>query len=274
MRVRTITYFFQLEPSDFGSKTLEEKFVEAKRVLDKLSDELVASGYQVQTLRVSLNSFEDWLPRTSNETGEILTELVKATIGKVILQLERNEIHVCSVGGCVSDWAILLVPNILQQSSRLSCSVRFNRQNEEMSTGSSIFQSTVVPNYSSCLLAAEASLKVLSNCGSFGNFRFCASFNCRGGIPFFPASYNESGERGKVPSVTIGLENGDFLFLAFYGADSPDEGRANLYETMKQALLPLQRLLIKACERTGGGVVYGGPRRLRNQHGAGENADV
>ena len=62
-------------------------------------------------------------------------------------------------------------------------------------------------------------------CGDSGNFRFCASFDQTDGTPFFPASYFAS----KVSTsdtgggMSVGLENGDLLFLAAAGTRTVDE---------------------------------------------------
>jgi len=72
-------------------------------------------------------------------------------------------------------------------------------------------------------------------CGDSGNFRFCASFDQTDGTPFFPASYfaskvrtsdNNSATVGPAlegGGMSVGLENGDLLFLAAAGTRTVDE---------------------------------------------------
>jgi hypothetical protein len=53
-----------------------------------------------------------------------------------------------------------------------------------------------------------------------GNFRFCASFNCPPGIPFFPASYSKlikENDNEYIYNVSIALESGDLLVKGFQG---------------------------------------------------------
>jgi len=105
-------------------------------------------------------------------------------------------------------------------------------------------------------VASLVCLKILKTCGNLGNFRYCVAFNCPANIPFFPASYHAPSSSSPSTTtttavempITIGLENGDLLFLSFYGADSIDEGRDNLTNTMRQILTPIQTHAIEACQ--------------------------
>jgi len=76
-------------------------------------------------------------------------------------------------------------------------------------------------------------------CGDSGNFRFCASFDQTDGTPFFPASYfaskvstSDNNSTSVDPALdrrgggmSVGLENGDLLFLAAAGTRTVDEVR-------------------------------------------------
>lgn len=95
-------------------------------------------------------------------------------------------------------------------------------------------------DYPKCLSAANACLQLAERCGDLANFRLCASFNCSPGIPFFPAAYHASDQ---LPTLTLGLESGDLLFLAFHGAGSAAEGSANLFDLLRQVGGQLQTLM-------------------------------
>lgn len=62
--------------------------------------------------------------------------------------------------------------------------------------------------------------------------------------PFYPASSN-----GQNPhnSISIGLENGDLLFLGFFGAESCEEAFHTLQVVLKQALQPIHDILSEKC---------------------------
>ena len=134
------------------------------------------------------------------------------------------------------------------------------------------------PEYSKCKEAAKACLQLSDNCGDLGNFRLCASFNCPPNIPFFPAAYHEehkpnTGEdrpdRRAEPQVTltVGLESGDLLFLAFHGVSGSEdssssssssgggggssnphlEGSDNLFDIMRQICTHVQSIMLTVC---------------------------
>ena len=121
-------------------------------------------------------------------------------------------------------------------------------------------------------VASVVCLKILKTCGNLGNFRYCVAFNCPANIPFFPASYHAPSSSTATATstststavempITIGLENGDLLFLSFFGADSIDEGRDNLTNTMRQILTPIQTHAIEAgqeLQQSNISVVYKG----------------
>jgi len=89
--------------------------------------------------------------------------------------------------------------------------------------------------------------------GGLGNFRFCASFCCPPGIPFFPAAYaNESDDI----TITIGLENGDIATKAFKGAESIGAAKQKLFKEMTQVSQSIEKVATAACDEAG--VVYGG----------------
>lgn len=78
------------------------------------------------------------------------------------------------------------------------------------------------------------------------------SFNCPPNIPFFPASYQATGRK---PTLTVALENGDLLFLAFHGVTSHQQATSNLAEVMAQALIPIEKIITEGLEA---GLEYGG----------------
>ena len=115
----------------------------------------------------------------------------------------------------------------------------------------------VAADYAKCREAAKACLQLAETTGDLGNFRLCASFNCPPGIPFFPSAYHddiptsatlfdEISERQHA-TITIGLECGDLLFLAFHGAENVNEGSDNLFDIMKQICSHIQDALRPCC---------------------------
>lgn len=241
MKIRAITLGVFLEAKDFedtsGETSLATKLSTALDVLQVIKGALESACYEVQTIRISLNTIEEWLPIDfENGNQEDNFENVLSVINKLVSQLERIGIDFCSLGGCQKSDYISMLPRILAISSKLNCSARFHKN----------AANDIAPSYEKCLCAAKASLEILETIGELGNFRYCASFNCPPGIPFFPASFHDN-IIGHQYAVSIGLESADLLFLGFFAADSAQEGRDNLYETMKQTLSPINGIVRDAC---------------------------
>ena len=245
MKIRTLTIGVSLSEDDFYSyeehsgtsiNLVEVKLRRAIATLRSVSMPLSEARYEVQTLRVSLNSFEQWL--NSKDGDENLNRLRQ--LDNVLASLD---IVMCSIGNCQASSSLLLVPSYLSISARFSCS--FSVTN---------YGSGSLADFDRCLKAAETILSVgkISEDG-LRNFSFCASFNCPPNVPFFPASYHDE---SKAPTITVGLESGDLLFLSFHGAETFAEAKSNLFLTLSQVLMPLQKLLELACIEND--VIYGG----------------
>jgi hypothetical protein len=261
MKIRSVCIGVQLTPLDLVGTKGDEPI---RRKLAAVADHLgavsrcvrEATGHEVQTCRVSTNSFEEWLLPVLEGPDSLPLKEVVAVINSA---LTESGIDMCSMGYCESGPAIEIAPTLLAMCGLLSCSVLFRRGNDL----------DTCPDYGKCLQTAKASLELAAHCGDLGNFRFCASFNCPGGIPFFPAAYCSSGSAGSSgkPVLTLGLENGDLLFLAFHGAGLPSAGSqgvdnthsraaAQLSDVLRQICVPIQRAARRVCEERG--IEYGG----------------
>jgi uncharacterized protein (UPF0210 family) len=242
MRVRTITIGVELDAKDLievnGTHPINKKLKIAKSALTSISSSLVAAGYEVQTQRVAFNSFEEWLLRgDSNNAGGKDSASFVALINILLHYLKLHSIEICSIGCCSSSFAISLVPQLLSLSDCLYCSALFRKTAED----------DIAPDATLILRAAHTLVDVAKTSGVFGCFRYCVSFNCSGGTPFFPAAFydakvenytsaeliSQKGETCKSTVktingflVSIGLECADLLFVSFYGAKSVSEGNA------------------------------------------------
>ena len=230
MKVRTITLSIEVQPDDFVEKNgvypIGLKLEEAKRSLDRIATSLRAASYDVQTLRVAFNSLEEWLVAGTREAAYYVT-----VVQILVKHLIAHSIDFCSIGCCSTLEALGLVPALLAVSDRLYCSALFKKSAEH----------DIAPDLSLIRQAAKSMLAVSEASGVLGCFRFCASFNCAGGTPFFPAAYfdgdkNETNDqspdkltKNKNGSlVSIGLECGDLLFIGFHGAECASQGTASM----------------------------------------------
>lgn len=196
---------------------------DAKCKLLLLEKTLSACGYVVQTLRISLNSFEIWNPIFDFSYFELL-----------INELNSVDIEFCYIGTSSSSAGISQIPLILSKSNKLYCSASLIPTNEF----------DLSPDFDLCISAAVTCKKILNTCGNLGNFRYYTTFNSIG-IPYFPPHSTDS----SIYSVSLCLECADLLFLSFFGADSLSEAQSNLLETLKQAFLPIQNIIEKVCEQ-------------------------
>lgn len=228
MKVRTITVGVELSIDDFtiqenDTYLISKKLAVAKSALEVISKDLITAGYEVQTQRVSLNSFEDWL-MCKDSLKDIAYYI---TIAKILdHHLELIGIDYCAIGCCSSLQAISLVPALLAVSDRFYSSVLFKKT----------ILDNIAPDLSLISKTSEALLEIVNTLGVIGCFRFCASFNCSSGTPFFPAAFyekkslvtDEESQKEKVDDngylVSIGLECADLLFISFNGADSVSDG--------------------------------------------------
>lgn len=258
MKIRTVAIGLVIDPIDFDDDCcgINRKLSEAKLSLDAVSLALTErTGHEVQTMRVYTNSFEEWLlPLLSPPFAYTFEKAV----GLIDSALTTAGIQMCSIGHCETYEAISLVPKILAASSLLSCSVLFSKCDSM----------DICPNYEKCVAAASACLELARTCGDLGNFRFCSSFNCQEGTPFFPAAFRtrKGDTSDAAPMLTLGLENGDLLFLAFHGTDVLEtaetscnphaKGRDNLHDLMRQICMPIQKTAMEVCKERG--IIYGG----------------
>lgn len=242
MKVRAVTIGLDLSKDDFASvETLAKKILAVSENLNTIERHLMSEDYEVQTKRLSLNSFELWLP--CQEDGDYDLEGVLQNINMLLQCLDTAHIVFCNIGCATTRKGIDLLATILPMSSSLSSSALV--QND---------------GHTPVVELAEAAARIVrflasSTPDGTANFRFCAAFNCPPNIPFFPVSYHEA---GKAPILTVGMECGDLLFLAFHGVTDLPTASRNLESAYTQLTQNLETTLIEACALCGGVVEYGG----------------
>lgn len=239
MKIRAITIGVYLTPSDCLCKvTFTAKIAEANENLRKAQAGLEELGYTVQTVRISFNSFEDWLIPALASSNLTLLEVL-TMINEI---LESLNVSFCSFGGARTLDGIRLIPTILHHCKLVSCSSILLSTNSE----------SITCDRQLSIEAAKTCLSVYRECGDLGNFRYCSSFHTPANVPFFPASFHE----GPESVVSIGLENGDLLFLGCHAAKSYGEANQTLVDIFTQAYVPIEAAVSSLCADLG--VRYGG----------------
>lgn len=262
MKIRALTYGISLALTDFDENCkddLVKRFEVAKKNLTLALDKLNADGYEVQTVRLSFNRIEDWLDLVNYEQQMIF---LSALVDKCDVAS-----HV-ALGCCSSASYISLIPKLFSYNSKFNGSVHIPMESED-----GVY---TLPDANVCAEAAKVALHLstLGDGNGTENFRFCIGFNCQPGTPFLPISFFHS-EHAHADGISIGLENGYFLFLAFHGfvdsttksyvVDKPAAevssnassvadktavfaaARRNLKDVLLQALTPLQALIMSIC---------------------------
>ena len=250
MKVRALTLGLHLSPSDCTNDgaVLLEKITRASEQLDRIEQHLMSEDYEVQTKRLTLNSFEHWLPHSTTATEGYDITRVMECITLLVQCLEQAKISFCSIGCATTRAGIDLLEHILPMSP-------------------SLYSSALIQTHchTPVVELAEAAARIVtflagSTPDGTSNFRFCASFNCPPNIPFFPASYHDT---ERPPTVTCGMECGDLLFLAFHGVTDLTQATRNLESAYTQLTQNLEGTLKEACElctqgQGGESVEYGG----------------
>jgi len=243
MKIRALTIGLDVSPDDFtSSDVLSKKILAVSANLNSIEAHLMTEDYEVQTKRISLNSFEHWLPR--DEDGSFDLKRVIEYINILLHCLESANVSFCTIGCATTKAGIDLLEHILPLSTSLS--------------SSALIQNDCHTPVVELAEAAGRIVQVLSQSTPDGtaNFRFCAAFNCPPNIPFFPVSYHET---GKAPTLTCGMECGDLLFLAFHGVTDLTQATRNLESAYTQLTRNLEDTLIEACALCGQNAVeYGG----------------
>jgi uncharacterized protein len=288
MRIRALTCGLSLDSNDFISyEHLYQKFSPLNDFLNQLQQKLMNENYEIQTIRFTLNSFEHWIPFQNNNTS-IDLEIGISRIQMILKILDNLNIQFCSIGSASTKETIQILPIFLSLSSKLYS----NALIQHSSPHSSASSSTPPLVYSSELALVAAQVAVdLSKQTSDGlkNFSYCVSFNCPPNIPFFPASYHR---HLSPPILSVALECGELLFLAFHGLTEEGAkgqggvrgGRAsgagdddhvetsrpcvkgidheqatqNLNLAYQQMLTPIQEIIQSHCETHECQVIYGG----------------
>lgn len=214
MKIRTITTGIKL-------RSIHEidMLAEAAKLNRKLKALLEGNGYEVQTTRVSTNSFEEFTTRMGKR------EIIEA-IKKMEAYCLQNGINFLSIGYAATGKNIDLIAEIIANTSIISVSAKVGSREEGILTDN-------------ITRAAETIKKISqSSDDGYGNFRFCAWANCGPGTPFFPVSYHE----GEEISFALGLENGDLATKAFSCSANLVEAEKNLKDIFTTQLQPLDNI--------------------------------
>ncbi|MCT7968783.1 DUF711 family protein [Laspinema sp. D1] len=219
MKIRTITTGISLE-----SPTDSARIQQAAQFNTQAQQELETQGYEVQTTRISTQSFEQYLP------GYTLFEILD-NLQKLEEICQALNLDFFNIGHAKTPELISVIPAILKRTEKIFCSSTIGNLQDGI-------------NFESLQASAQTIHRISTETvNGFGNFRFCAAANCPPGIPFFPASYHQ-GES----AFSIGLECADLLTEAFSKSRTLIEAETNLTEIYAEHLIKLEATASKLAQ--------------------------
>jgi len=212
VKVRTVTSLVSLSREIVQDKPkLVKAIEECVRNNRNMEAKLVERGFEVQSLRISTNSFEDYMTIDNEEKFAQDLDLIKTTVSQCGATF-------FNFGPARSETGLLRIPSLLE-----SMDLAF--ANCDLLPSQSLDKIDLV-----WMGKVAACCSKLADGGS-NNFRFCAFANAGHGIPFFPVSYHES---GSPPSFSIALENAQLVREIFSHTRSGDA--STLIQTCSHAL--------------------------------------
>lgn len=209
MKIRTITTGVELSSMDDL-----QPVTKAAEFNNKAKERLEKFHCEVQTTRVTTNPWREYL---KGDRQAVLDGFKKLDQRCVELKIDFF-----SIGYADDPDSIKLLPDVIQNTSKLSCSAKVGDKEGGINH-------QVIKEAAKTLLAIS---KTTEN--GMGNFLYTAQCNCPPGIPFFPASFH----RGE-PAFGIGLECGDLAYKAFKDADGIDDAKKRLQDVFIEEVMPL-----------------------------------
>lgn len=232
MKVRALTIGVSV-PNLAG---LEPAFHEAAAAGQALRRGVEAAGWEVQTVRVAANPFEEWMGGPWASPAEL-----QASAARVAAACDAIGLEFVNVGPARTVEGIRAIPTLLRASPCISASAGFAYEEEEGAASEKM----------DAVVATMLELGRDPETKGLANFRFCAAFGCEPATPFFPAAYHAT---GAPLAVAVGLENGDAVVEAFEGASSLGEATARLQARFRKELGALQATIEGLlAEQNGGG---------------------
>ena len=222
MRIRTITTGIHLRSPEETDKIehASEFNQHAKKVFEN-------AGYEVQTTRISTNSWEEYL---ENNTKEEAVSNLKTIESKA----KELDVSFFSIGRATTPERILCLPDINRETTIISCSANIGNIENGI-------------NHENIDASAQVIRRISEETeNGYGNFRFCASANCKPGIPFFPTGFHE----GKQNTFGIGLECGDLAMKAFSGVKNLQEAETNLRSIFESETTKVEQIAQNISEQT------------------------
>jgi len=226
MKIRSITYFLEA-----GNPLEEARIAAAGRFLAQAKTAFQDAGFEVQTTRLALPTFEKTFAGVPTPNFVQFAQLLEA-------QCFVNSIDAATLGVArptdPADY-FSVIPDVIG-----------NTEN--------IFASAIIasPLDGISLPAIQRAAEVIKRCSlltpdGLGNQRFAALANIEPGTPFFPAAYHEGG----APAFAIATESADLAVTAFSGVQSLAEAHSRLVAAIEEQSAKIVQTVKKTSNRKG-----------------------
>jgi uncharacterized protein (UPF0210 family) len=221
MKIRTITTGIHLSSiNDFDKIRAAAEFNKEAKAL------FTDAGYEVQTTRITTNSWEEY------SSGMSKADIIHA-IEEIDKTCKNLHVDFFNIGYTSKPENTTIIPEFNKTTATISCSAKIG----DVTNGI---------NFENVKMAAEVIKRISEETeNGYGNFRFCAWSNCKSGIPFFPASYHE----GTETTFAIGLECGDLAFKAFEKSNNFLEAEQNLRDIFESELKKIEKIAIQISKK-------------------------
>jgi uncharacterized protein (UPF0210 family) len=214
MKIRTITVGCEIKPDDMDSQI---SILSAKA--HAIKERFLDHGYEVQTLRLSTQPWEQYLSSPKDLSG-LAKDLQKIT--------KTNDIDYFNIGPTSDATKLPSLYDFFHHCSTGFCT-------------SIICQHPHL--YFDTIEKTAALIKKLSDLepDGFANLRFAALCNIPAGTPFYPASFHQGPE-----SFGIGLENSDLVNISFERSTSIKDAKKELEKTLKNEYSRLEKIALQS----------------------------
>jgi uncharacterized protein (UPF0210 family) len=224
MKIRTITLGCEL-----NTHSLESQITDLAIKAHEIKDKFIAHGYEVQTIRISTQPWEQYIQKT-DDLPTIVEQLQAVTQDVGFDYFNIGPTHKSS---SISDLYEVLKNSTTGFCTSIIC------QNPH------IHRDTL---RETALLIQK--LSTLEKQG-FANLRFAALCNIPPGTPFYPASYHQG-----PCSFSIGLENSDLVYQSFAESRGIIDAEKNLLKTLEKEYKKIERLALQSSKTYD--ITYGG----------------
>ncbi|MBE9198503.1 MULTISPECIES: DUF711 family protein [unclassified Nodularia (in: cyanobacteria)] len=213
MKIRTITTGITLT-----SPQSTDKIKQAHEFNQQAKEIFEEQGYEVQTTRITTNSWEEYLLNLSKI--DILHEI--QNLEKICQSLDINFFN---IGYANQPETIALIPDIIKSTAIIYCSSQIGNR------GTGI-------NFPNAWESAKTIKRISEESeNGYGNFRYCVWANCQPGIPFFPTAYHVGDT-----SFGIGLELGELVMQAFSQAGNLQSAEKELQSILEIELIKVAKI--------------------------------